>query len=120
MADNVGCDSVDTRWQKSENMRQVPLHGAAPDVPSPILVDAREVAWRVEVMRRQVPPTGALPFLVARMVAYGTRTCASCGDLVAAHPIGMAVRCNACILAVQQVIASGIATPAEGEYRDRQ
>lgn len=103
MADPPERDGEDGRQQWAENLRQFPLRGVVPDQPAPPLVDAREVAWRVEVMRRQLPATGPLPFLVARHVARGARLCASCGDLVAAHRQGLAVRCNACILAAQQV-----------------
>ena len=101
IADRTERDDADQRHYGSENVRQCPLR----DFPRiPPLVDAREVAWRVEAMRRQVSVAGPLPFFVARDVARGTRLCASCGDFVAAHPIGMAVRCNVCMLAVHQVV----------------
>ena len=42
-----------------------------------------EVAWRVEVMRAQIPPSGPIPFLVALPEAetlFLPGHCGSCGD----------------------------------------
>ena len=59
--------------------------------------DRDAVEWRVQVMREQVVPGRALPFLVARPdVTPGPDACISCGDAVERVPAMGAGRCPAC------------------------
>jgi hypothetical protein len=61
-----------------------------------------EIAWRVAVMRPQVPARGPIPFLVARETAHsGAHVCLSCGDALAP---GRIVRCGLCVAAIEQVL----------------
>lgn len=53
-----------------------------------------EVQWRLEAMRRQVPTSGPIPFLVARDIQPAPKTCQSCGDALGA---GQPYRCRPCV-----------------------
>ena len=61
----------------------------------------REVLWRVEAMRPQVPATGAIPLLVARYKPVGVGRCVSCGDAVPSDNPG---RCGLCVTAAVWVL----------------
>ncbi|MGE5618092.1 MAG: hypothetical protein ACM3US_02410 [Sphingomonadaceae bacterium] len=74
--------------------------GAQPVAQPPQPLDP-EVAWRVEIMRPQVPRTGPIPFLVARDVAPQPDCCLSCGDPL---PEGRHYRCAPCQRAVEIVL----------------
>lgn len=55
-----------------------------------------EIVWRVGVFRRQIPPRGPIPFLVAHAVTYADdapRGCGHCGDPL---PDGHHFCCAAC------------------------
>ena len=83
------------------------LHGAGPGTATAI---ARELAWRVEAMQRQVPPAPRpVPMLTARPGKERKQgTCVSCGEsLVEAER----TRCGLCALAAWDRIAG---LPAEG------
>ena len=46
-------------------------------------VEEHQVRWRAEVMRAQVPPSGQIPFLVARRsVPEEPGACLSCGEIL--------------------------------------
>jgi len=61
-----------------------------------------EVAWRIDAMRPQVPPTGAIPLLLARPAAdRPTGTCCSCGDQLGT---GDRYRCQPCTAAAVVVL----------------
>ncbi len=61
-----------------------------------------EVAWRIELMRPQVPRRGPIPFLVARPeVVPQPDCCLSCGDPL---PEGRRYRCGPCQRAVEIVL----------------
>jgi len=65
--------------------------------PSPALdPDDPEVAWRLEAMQRQVPPSGAIPDLIAREAPTQPGTCFSCGDPLTANQL---YRCRPCAVA---------------------
>src|SRR5687768_11821765 len=43
--------------------------------------EERDIRWRVDAMRPQLRPAGAIPFLVARPdIAHASGACLSCGD----------------------------------------
>ncbi len=65
--------------------------------------DEREVGWRVEAMRGQVPRTGTIPILLARPEARNAPrgSCVSCGDPLAP---ARSVRCAPCVTAVERVL----------------
>ncbi len=61
-----------------------------------------QVAWRAERMRRQVPPAGPIPLLVAQDPSGDVSArCRSCGDRL---PPDARVRCHPCIEAANQVL----------------
>jgi len=65
--------------------------------PPPVLEpDNPEVAWRVEAMKGQIPPSGAIPDLIAREVPARPGTCFSCGDPLTAS---QHYRCRPCAVA---------------------
>ncbi len=67
-----------------------------------LAIERSEVEWRVATMREQVPPTGAIPFLLARPAAVrGAGRCCSCGD-----PLGPddRYRCQTCVEAAVRVL----------------
>jgi hypothetical protein len=67
-------------------------------------VDDREVAWRIEAMRPQVPARGPVPFLMANpdVLAHDAPGCClSCGEEM---PDGLRYRCNPCVRAVEMVL----------------
>ncbi len=67
------------------------------------LADEREVAWRIDVMRPQVPAKGAIPLLLARPDAVrGSGLCCSCGGSLAADE---RYRCRPCVAAAVAVLA---------------
>src|SRR5437763_16696742 len=51
--------------------------------PPPCPENYPELNWRIEAMRAQIPPTGAIPFLLARpnvQIGHDTKgKCGSCG-----------------------------------------
>jgi len=61
------------------------------------------VAWRVAVMAPQIPATGTIPFLVARMCQAGPADCLSCGD---PREAGQRYRCRACAEAANSVVGA--------------
>ena len=63
--------------------------------------EAAEIAWRVEAMRPQVPPRGAIPLLVARDLPVAAGRCLSCGEPIAAS---QAYRCRFCVEAARTVL----------------
>ncbi len=66
--------------------------------PPPRLLepDDPEVAWRLEAMRKQVPPSGAIPDLISREAPIQPGTCFSCGDLLRGS---QRYRCRPCAVA---------------------
>lgn len=64
------------------------------DPPVRLAVADPEVAWRLDAMRRQVPSTGSIPFLVARTIQTALGTCLSCGDPLG---FGQPYRCRPCV-----------------------
>jgi hypothetical protein len=74
-----------------------------PEILRLFSAEGDEVAWRAEAMRRQVPPRGAIPWLMAREEARTSPrgTCLSCGDALAA---GRRFRCGPCVRAVELVL----------------
>lgn len=58
--------------------------------------DDPEVAWRLEAMRKQVPPSGPIPDLIAREAPIRPGTCFSCGDPLTAN---QHYRCRPCAVA---------------------
>jgi len=62
-----------------------------------------EVAWRIEVMRPQVPLTGAIPCLLARPEAKTAPLgmCVSCGDPLVPDRY---VRCAPCVEAIERLL----------------
>ena len=89
-ADALTTDEAKPTCDKSD---QSPADGRA----------ARDVAWRVEAMRPQVPATGPVPILLARPEARmaPAGTCVSCGDPL---DVGRRVRCAPCVRAVERVL----------------
>ena len=79
--------------------RQLLAH--KPAVITLLAEEEAEVAWRVAVMRPQLPPQGALPFLVARKSAVVIGSCLSCGDSL---PPGHTYRCPPCAKAARLVV----------------
>lgn len=72
---------------------------AKPDVLE-LLLKEGEIAWRVEVMRRQIPADGAIPLLIARdEVPRPLGTCCSCGDVLRAADRYRCVPCAAAAVA---------------------
>jgi len=66
------------------------------------------VARRGAAMRERYPrPWRAVPTLTARDVPRGAGGCLSCGEPVAAHPDGLAARCEPCIRAVHLLLSEG-------------
>lgn len=63
-----------------------------------LAADDPAVVSRVAAMRRRHPPAPGcpLPTLTARDVPRGSDGCRSCGEPVAPHPDGLAVRCLPC------------------------
>lgn len=59
-------------------------------------VDDPEVAWRLEIMRKQVPPSGAVPDLIAREAPIQPGTCFSCGEVLKGS---QRYRCRPCAVA---------------------
>jgi hypothetical protein len=61
-----------------------------------------QIRWRAEAMRPQVPPTGPIPFLVARRPLHDAPgTCLSCGDPLDTR---RRFRCGPCVHAVERVL----------------
>jgi hypothetical protein len=62
-----------------------------------------EVAWRIEAMRPQVPRTGTIPVLIARIEAKfaPAGTCVSCGDPLAPDRRS---RCVLCVEAIERLL----------------
>ena len=60
-----------------------------------------EVAWRADRMRSQVPVTGPIPFLVARLAPTGEGQCLSCGGPLGE---GHVYRCGPCARAATLVL----------------
>ena len=60
-----------------------------------------EVRWRVDAMRPQVSPAGAIPVLVARQVRAPIGHCGACGNPL---PDGRAFRCEPCVSAAWFVV----------------
>lgn len=58
-----------------------------------LVAEDAEVAWRVAVMRPQVPARGAIPVLVAQAQDSVPGSCISCGDRLSA---GQRHRCGPC------------------------
>ncbi len=70
---------------------------------APIGADTN-VAWRVEVMRAQIPPRGPIPFLMARLdlaTPCAPGHCGSCGDPLQE---GQRYRCAPCQEAAWQAL----------------
>jgi hypothetical protein len=66
------------------------------------LAQEGEIAWRVEVMRPQVPAKGAIPLLVARPGGpWDQGRCCSCGDALEADE---RYRCGPCVAATVAVL----------------
>jgi len=66
--------------------------GASPDCAA----SDPEVAWRLEIMRKQVPPKGPILDLIAREAPRRPDTCFSCGDPL---PGPRSYRCHPCAVA---------------------
>ncbi len=78
--------------------------------------DDPEVRRRAEVMRRQVPEAGPLPFLTTRDVPRGTHGCLSCGDpLPPARGEMLVARCLPCVYAAQIVTDASVQACTTGE-----
>lgn len=80
------------------------LRAYKPAILAVLVHEAAEVAWRMAVFRRQVPPHGTIPFLVARVTARkddAPRTCGHCGDSLAE---GRRFCCAACQRAKELVL----------------
>jgi hypothetical protein len=71
------------------------------DVLALLAAEDAAVAWRAEVMRRQVPRRGPIPVLVAREVAPAPGCCPSCGEPLEE---GRSLRCGACSRAAWLVL----------------
>jgi hypothetical protein len=83
-----------------------------------IQVEEREVRWRVDVMRRQVRPSGTLPFLVARRdFVDAPGHCLSCGD---PHGPGRRFRCGPCVRAAEIVANEALEGLVRTRRRDTQ
>jgi hypothetical protein len=103
------------RWLEAlkgaEHERSAPEVAARDSVQTPNPQGAKSaetldaaIAWRVEVMRPQIPQRGPIPFLVTRPEAAKTDTtghCGSCGD-----PLldGRRYRCAPCQAAAWQAL----------------
>jgi hypothetical protein len=73
-----------------------------PDLIRLLTEDEHEVAWRAEFMRTQLPPSGPIPFLVARPSLSDVRgLCLSCDAPLSE---GRTVRCALCVRAAEQVL----------------
>ena len=75
-----------------------------------------EIGWRAAALRPQVPPSGPIPFLVARDGVYTDEEgrCLSCGD-----PLedGAQYRCRWCVRAILLVlneVREGVVPPPPG------
>jgi hypothetical protein len=71
------------------------------DVLALLTAEDADVAWRIDVMRPQVPRRGAIPVLVAREQAPEPGCCVSCGDQLYE---GATFRCALCARAVWVVV----------------
>ena len=89
-------ESVPTTWGTTKTTETT----KAPP-PSPLEPDDPELAWRVEAMRKQIPPSGAIPDLVAREAPVRSGTCFSCGDPLTAN---QHYRCRPCAVAAAVAI----------------
>lgn len=73
-----------------------------PEVLRSLAQEGTEVAWRVKMMRPQVPTKGAIPLLVARPGGpWDQGRCCSCGDALEA---GERYRCGPCVAATVAVL----------------
>lgn len=72
-----------------------------PEVLARLAADDEAVAWRVAVMRPQVPASGPIPFLTIREVGPTSDGCLSCGDPL--NEEGR-IRCSPCERAVWRVL----------------
>ena len=73
-----------------------------------------EIGWRAAALRPQVPPSGPIPFLVARDSVGANGRCLSCGDALEA---GAQYRCRWCVRAVLLVlneVREGVVPPPPG------
>ncbi len=62
------------------------------------------ISWRAAAMREQIPPAGAVPFLVARPgVPPAAGICVSCGDPF--ELLGYVPRCRLCAAAAARALA---------------
>jgi hypothetical protein len=59
----------------------------------------REVGWRFDAIRPQIPINGPVPVLVAREVDGGPGCCLSCGD-----PVEGKWRCHPCLAAIERAL----------------
>jgi len=87
---------------EAENTAKRAGHGT--DKTDKTDAEASEIAWRVTVMRPQVPAKGPIPFLVAREASRSLGEppwCLSCGDALAP---GRTVRCVPCVLAIETAL----------------
>jgi hypothetical protein len=80
------------------------LLAAKPRVLAVLAEEDEEIAWRVAVMRPQVPPSGPLPILVARVGTPASGHCISCGDPLL---LGQLYRCRPCTRAAWTVLLEG-------------
>jgi hypothetical protein len=81
------------------------LLDAKPGILAALEREAREIAWRIEAMRRQLPERGAIPLLLARNVTgRPPGSCCSCGDPLAPGDRFRCQPCTAAIIAVLEAI----------------
>jgi TubC N-terminal docking domain len=65
-----------------------------PEILALLTSEDDQVAWRLEAMRRQVPTSGPIPFLVARDIQPAPGACQSCGAPLGAD---QPYRCRPCV-----------------------
>ena len=76
--------------------------------------EAAEIGWRAAALRPQVPPSGPIPFLIARDSVGANGRCLSCGDPLEA---GAQYRCRWCVRAILLVlneVREGVVPPPPG------
>lgn len=74
---------------------------AKPAVLAILAAEEAEVAWRIAMMRPQLPRSGPIPFLVARQVEAAAGQCLSCGEALGPE---QRARCALCVRAAQMVL----------------
>ena len=94
-------DALVVRGPRRHDVVARQLLAEKPAVMELLAEEDGEVAWRVAVMRPQVPTAGAIPFLIARAEEPDLGCCRSCGD---ALPRGGTIRCRSCAQAAWRVL----------------